>query len=262
MGSIPLVEADRQVRTTSEVLVAPEILTSGSCRLDGTGKRFYPADPLQRLRRRQGVEPGNFDGWTVHGVSVRKDDGSCRGGLRPAGLLVQEIKTVKFSPRTSARDVVRYSRKPSGSSFVIAICSVPVWPRNRIRASGPNSKITWRHAPRRSAGSIALGCHGDCFDPHASSFGSHGGKDGIALGANSQPVRRILTLHPEYWAPLSVRMVAPHIEIRVGGVRVLEGSAGGRRAFVLLIGCTDLQSLQSLLKLMWQCGAAHSVRRL
>ena len=32
-----------------------------------------------------------------------------------------------------------YKRKPSGRSLVIAIRSVPVWPRNRTKASGPNS---------------------------------------------------------------------------------------------------------------------------
>src|SRR4051812_30746675 len=45
-----------------------------------------------------------------------------------------------------------YRRKPSGSSFVMDICSMPDLPRKRMTASGPNSKITWRQAPQGAQG--------------------------------------------------------------------------------------------------------------
>ena len=51
----------------------------------------------------------------------------------------QQQSGMQVRERYLRTQVVRYSRKPSGRSFVISICSVPDCPRNQTTASGPNS---------------------------------------------------------------------------------------------------------------------------
>jgi hypothetical protein len=110
-----------------------------------------------------------------------------------------------------------------------------------------------------SAGSVAFGCNGDCLDPHASSFGGNGGKDGVALGADGETVRCVLHVATGVLGPTLGEDGGAYLEIRIGGVRVLEGSAGGSENLFLLVGSKVYGHNHPLFELMWQVWGGHSL---
>ena len=62
----------------------------------------------------------------------------------------------------------------------------------------------------------------------------------------------------KYWAPTLGKDGGAYLKIRIRGVRVLEGSAGGSENLFLLIGSKVYGHNHPLFELMWQVWGGHS----